>query len=534
MVDRTVLAKLSKAVAAEMASGARGAMTDATLRLLEAEPGGVLDLIDMLVAEAKNKRVNDALIAAYLHLIERTLDELRMDSEKGRASAGAAIESVRAYILDLGEASDLDPAVLLLMLRTLAEARLDPGEGLRQLMLQRMERQAEDAAAGPRTADPERAMIELAKDMEGDPFAFHAHMMEFANALPELNRAEFAAMMIRSVEPTAREAAIGFVLDASQAVRNAVAAAIEEAVPRGLVSGSAMRRLSVLRGWIPESSRVSVDRAIEACRSGAFLSASLSPSDIRELLVTGIDGGGAQNLFLVLREGRRDGFGAVLVKHGFGLRDAWVRHGLTLKERAEFLGEIKGELDTYPVSPDFAGIVAAHHLATNLARAEPPPFAAIEAVEMMGLAALRPEPWTFDRIMTRLQRERGAAADAMGPQEKPRCKTPRRYAFLESWFEDDDEVEALLTRGRPSRSKQMARVLDELLPSRRERWATLLAWTAFTLQQTAQHQIWQEFFTTAASVADGAKLGDLPLMVLVADQTVGVHRVRIEDASEPS
>jgi hypothetical protein len=64
------------------------------------------------------------------------------------------------------------------------------------------------------------------------------------------------------------------------------------------------------------------------------------------------------------------------------------------------------------------------------------------------------------------------------------------YPFLDSWFEDGDQVQALLG-GKPlSRARREAVVLEQVLDPRRRRWADLLAWTAFQLSRSDEDERW--------------------------------------------
>jgi hypothetical protein len=104
-------------------------------------------------------------------------------------------------------------------------------------------------------------------------------------------------------------------------------------------------------------------------------------------------------------------------------------------------------------------------------------------------------------------------------------RLPAEYDALDSWFENDDTVESLLGGARMTRSKQVVAVLEQLLPAHRERWAALLAWTAFTLQHSKEEEPWEAFFATGKAVAEERiPLADIPLMRFVAEQTVEAFR----------
>jgi hypothetical protein len=165
-----------------------------------------------------------------------------------------------------------------------------------------------------------------------------------------------------------------------------------------------LRRLIAVRNWLPEADRASVDRSVQACRrKGVDISPWPQPQ-VREVLTSAIDGAGAQSVFVLAREGRRQGIGCLLLKHGIGIRDAWARHGLTRAEVGEFMEQLQA-IELVPASLEYVRIAAAHALATNVASGVTPPFAMLDAMETVGLQGLQPEPLTAEAMLGLLEAE---------------------------------------------------------------------------------------------------------------------------------
>jgi hypothetical protein len=320
---------------------------------------------------------------------------------------------------------------------------------------------------------------------------------------------------------------LGWLLDASGEVRNALASALEHTARHGAVSGTMLRRMIALRNWLPEASRPALDRAIQACRRKGVECAPWSQPQVREVLASGIDGAGAQSLFVLAGEGRRNAIGCLLVKSGVGVRDAWARHELDRSEVEEFLDQVASGVEVFPVSLDYVRIAAAHFLGVNLASGVMPPFAMLDFAETAGLQALQPEAMPLDRILGLL----GAGADPNLSQPETVTELlessrdlPDEFGFLDSWFEDGPEVEQLLAGKRVSRAKRVALVRDTLLPKHVEKWAERLAWTALALRHSEDEEPWQEFFVSAREVLAGRPLAEVPLMAHVAELTVDAHQ----------
>lgn len=526
MPDRTTLARLGKLVAADVAVGQPGPNSQAASRFLEAQPEAALDLLDMLLGEAGKKRRNEKLMTAYGFMFGQALEFTRYAVEGGFVQAAALVDAVRERLLSVGKDGQVEAAVVLMVLREFTSAKLDPGLELRALMNRLADGMATMSAPGPEGIKGLDTYLEdLTRQVDGDPFALHAEVSEMAGAFPDHQRAAIGAWLLQASEEAAREAALGWLLDASPSVRNSTASGIEHAAATGGVSGVTLRRLIAIRNWLPEADRLSVDRTIQTCRRKGVEISPWPQPQVREVLASGIDGAGAQSVFVLGREGRRNAIACLLVKHGIGIRDAWARHGLTRAEWNEFLGQIE-EIDLLPISLDHVRIAAAHALAVNLGSGVMPPFAMLDVMETAGLQGLQPEALSADAVLSLLEAEAAPAllrAEVVKEILASSRHLPGEFEFLASWFEADTEVEQLLASKKLSRAKRRALVQDELLPRRRTKWVERLAWTALTLRHGEEDEPWEAFFVSARELAAGRPVGEIPLMAHVVALTVDAY-----------
>jgi hypothetical protein len=123
--------------------------------------------------------------------------------------------------------------------------------------------------------------------------------------------------------------------------------------------------LVILRNWLGEGRRSAIDAAIRAAQQKAISAAPRPAVQINEILVSACDGAGAQSWFVILRERRKFAIAALLTKHGFGLRDAWVRRGLTGAEIKAFLAQIEFEMYNFTSSLESVGTALEHGLAVH-------------------------------------------------------------------------------------------------------------------------------------------------------------------------
>jgi len=524
MPDCTTLAHLGKLVAADVTAGHPGANSWAVSQVLEAQPEAVLDLIEMLVTEGRRTRPNEQLVAAYVYMIGQALEIIRMDLENGRASARELAKTVRHTLLQAGTAGRVEPTLLMMILMQFSTAKLDPGADLQRLMADRFEQIGLEQGAGRSGGDFDAYLKDLVAKVGGDPFALHAHMLEMAGAFPPDHRTTMGISLLRTGEASAREAVVGWLLDPSAEVRHAVASALAHAAPHGAVSGSMLRRLIVLRNWLPETDRPGLDSAIQACRRAGVECASWPQSQVQDALASGIDGAGAQSIFVLAREGRRWVIGCLLVKAGVGVRDAWARHGLTRAESEEFLDQVAGGTEVFPVSLEYVRLAAAHALAVNLASETMPPFALLDVVETADLQGLQPGTLPLERVMAMLEAEADPAAPDSTAELLARSRAVvDSFDFLDSWFEEGAAVAQLLEGKRMTRARRVALVRESLLPEQARKWGDWFARTALLLRHCENEAPWQEFFVTAKEVLAGRTMTEVPLMNRVAEITVDAY-----------
>ena len=102
--------------------------------------------------------------------------------------------------------------------------------------------------------------------------------------------------------------------------------------------------------------------------------------------------------------------------------------------------------------------------------------------------------------------------------------------MMQSWFEDDATVRALVEgRSRPKREVSVRRMLEEVLPTRREIWTERLLLQVLWLQAiTANPTLvgqWQDCVVLAHELLSGRPLTELPAMVAIAERSIFAARV---------
>jgi hypothetical protein len=451
------------------------------LDFLDASPDAAPDLIDLIVEEGRRKRPRERLLDTYLLMLAHALEIIRYQVERDLAAGHCQAETVRQRILAYGCAGELEPAMLLAILGEFGNAKLDIGGESQGFMAELLH-----AGFGPeaQTLDEHalsRQWAHFTEVANGDVFALHDHLTEQAGAFPPEYRSAMAAAMIQADEAIVREAIVGLLLDPESSVRTIVTAALAEGIPAGLVTGIMLRRLIAMRNWLPEAERPGLDGVIRAARKRGLECAAWPAPLVQEVIASPFDGSGAQSLFVIVRQGRKFAVAALLLKQGIGVRDAWVRRGLSRPELRAFLAEVAAQLDLWAVTLDHVRMVTKHFLGVGATSGAMPPFGLVDVAEAIGMSDLNPADRQIEDIVDELVADVGSAnrtGEAVGGLIEDSARWLEDHTFTQTWFEHDGEVDALLGGRRSTRKQQAALVLDNLLPRQRRKWAELIGWTA--------------------------------------------------------
>lgn len=518
---RARVLQLAKLVAADLRRGQMTSGLQTVGLALSENPDVVIVVLDLLIAEVGKKRPNDALCEAFLFMVGQALDETRMAVEGGSEPAMNLVAEVRQKLIQAAENGLLPPEVLMVVGQQFAAAKLDLGDELRSLTLALSE---QAAASGPVLSpdDITAHYADMAEALGHDPFLIHGQLSEQLAAFPGDQRVVIVGSFVASHVASMREAALGWLLDPSAMVVKEVAQSLIAAAQHGQLSATSAERIVLMRPWLAEDVQPALDSAVRACRQRGLQPTAKPSIQITSITVSGCDGAGAQSAFVILKRGRKLALASLLVKQGFGVRDAWVRDDLTRREIDQLLAEIAYQTDTFDGSPEILQAIIAHHLAENCERKEPPPFGLVQFLEAVSPLQVRPGRMATESLIAQLldgvppERQSAKAITAALADSK---LWPRKYAFLQSWFEQGEAISALGRAGGTKKQREET-VLREVLEERRTRWAELLAWTAKAAEDEVEGEECIDFALVARELIGDRPLAEIPLAAWIAKHTV--------------
>lgn len=526
MIDRRALTRIGRTVAKEMKSGRVSAALPRALEPLEEYPEHVFDLVALLAKEGLKTRPSEELISAYGFILGRSLELLRYAVERDDAGIVDLVDRLRGSLLEAVHRDRISPAILMLILHQFASAKLDAGDALREQLSQLMD-QDDEAHAAVARGEGHDHFAHVAADMENDPFAIHAYLDESMDALPQEIRAGLVMATFGENVPAVREAALGFLFSKSEDARGKLIELLTLASPHGLVSGTMLRRMIAIRNWLPEAERAALDRAIRSARATGVACAPASKANVVGVLASGVDGSGAITALVIVQDNRRHALAGLLAKQGFGIRDAWVRRGLSKADLKEVLDHVAGEIEVAPSSLDYVVAILRQGLANNIETGNPPPFGALDVVETCGLAEINPAAMCVEVLVAELLAGIDPARLSAAAVEKTlrdSSDLQETHPMLASWFEDN--VSKLIGNKRAPRGKRIAVLMMGPLQARRRRWAGLCGSMALSLKHQG-HADWETFTILARELLGTRPIGEFGLMKVVAATTLDVLDTRV-------
>jgi hypothetical protein len=279
--------------------------------------------------------------------------------------------------------------------------------------------------------------------------------------------------------------------------------------------------------------RVDIDRTIADARRAGVQCAQLREAQITEILASPIDGSGAQGIWIISKKNGQHLIAGILIKLTDGIVDAWLTHPLSSSEAKNMHQSFKVQAGGQPVASWLLKQMVGHALATVLRQNRAVPAGLLEIVEVLGISGWKPEAIDPAKLLVSLREELAPGMAAIGNKVLAESESwPMSLPLACSWFEDDRDVDVLLSRMLPSRrltpavrAKAVDAVVRNILEHRRTPWVERLALTTLWLKAaTGKAQIAPEkMLLVAEHVAEAESFDGAGLMRGVAQLTINAY-----------
>ena len=528
---------LVRSVAAEIRRSGAPSLEAASQGWLETRPQNLWPLFDAAVAAGTARKRDEAVMTACHWLLANQLELIRYRLERGHDWAREMLDAYQEKLVALARAQTMPDADWFDLVNLLQVAKVP----IRPEMTEALSAAAADATpemtlgTTPRELSEQfRTMLDALAGSAESPFMVVEGLAETGTLIPVEMRAYMAHELGLSPHAVLREAVPLLLLDPEPAVRQAAVAVLTQVASPETISPVMLRRALLLRNWVPEVEREAIDRLVRKARLKGVNCAQWTTAPPLAIQSSIIDGSGAQSLIVTTPKGRTGLFAGLLLKQSLGIRDAWCTPSKARREINEVFGESRRRPPMAMTGRDYLDVMVQHHIARGLAMGNLPHAAVVEIAEAIGAADWKDRgldvAGEIERRFAGLASERltsDAIAVSLGRSGAWVAKSP----MVESWFEDDAAIRPLaggIARLTPQRGVQ--RVLEDILPARREIWAERLLLTTLWLQAgsgvaaSADDGRWQDCAVLAHELLAGRKLAELPAMVAIAERSIAASR----------
>ena len=523
MTPRAAIQQIARMVRDDIRSGELSPGTHSVGDMLAAQPEALLLIVDLTGAEGRKKRPDAMMHHAYSFMLGQALEQLRQRSEAGNGQATMAMDNVRLAIAQQMHIGKLAPTAAVALVSAFSRSGIDVGEDVRSAMDHAMG-QTEGVQQNLPTPDVDEMLKDLVKACEGDPFLIQSQFAESTAAMPAGLQLSLLEGLVIADDSSLREAAIGWLL-AEPAIATPLASMMEEAAKRGLVSATSVTNLMLIRNWVSADRRLAIDAIIRAARSIGSVPEKRPVIQVRELLISERDGAGAQSIFASIKQGRKNALVSILIKQGYGVRDAWVAHSLSRPEIEDMLDHIAFEMSVHETTAEDTALI----LSSALADGPPgslPPFGLVQAITLIGLSDIAPKFVSVDDLVASMLTDADAAVTDAKTVERAVRGSGRWLATnpqLDSWFENGDDVAAAI-KGKRKLEDRIAAIIEKVLEPKRSYWASVVAWSAFAQRSDDHDSDWVEMALVAREMASERPLTEIPLARFIAVQTAEAAR----------
>ncbi len=526
---------LTRSVAMELRQHSNPALNAADRSWIETHPQSLWPLLDAAVAASAARKRDEALITTCRWLLANQLELIRYRLERGHDWARAMLEAYQEKLIGLARSSTLPAPDWFVLVNLLKDAKVPIRPEMMEALSQAVAEVTPGEAPGPDEIGRELQGIvdQMGGAVGDDPFMVVEGLAETGTLMPADLRAYLTHELGLSRHSALREALPLLLLDPEPMVRQAAAAALEQIATPETFSPVMLRRTLLVRNWVPEIEREAVDRLVRKARVKGVVCAQWPQAPTLAIQCSAVDGSGAQSLILTTPGGRNGLFAGILLKQGFGVRDAWCDLSLPRLKITRSLKEIRYEMQWISIGRDYLDLVVQHHIANGLAAGNLPLTAMVQIAEAIGAT-----DWKDRGLDVTVETERLFAGLGAEARTKTAIDASMQRGnvllvedpMMQSWFEDDAAIRELVNdRRRLKHDVAVRRVLDGVLPARRGIWAERLVFLALWMRAGTEAAMpaewWRDCVVLAHELLTTRPLAELPAMVTIAERSVLVARV---------
>lgn len=304
------------------------------------------------------------------------------------------------------------------------------------------------------------------------------------------------------------------------------------------ISSITLRRLIVIRNWLPHDEQQLLDDLIQQVRRKGIMPAPYPASKVTKSVSSIVDGSGVQCIMFETKTKNQRSIAGFLLKDGIGIRDPWVMHKAYPQEFTNIL-EQHG-LPSKSVSTVFITKLVSHFITVGQKNNHVPEPAFLEIAELFGAQNWLPQTINpMDEIIRIKKQEQLDTSNPALIEWSLKASGQWTAEFGQSWFETGERVHQAMMEATETHAKQKnksnpplrtvgAKILfqGELL----NKWIfILIRMLLWHRSKNIKGDSWKHFLVIAELLLQGYPVENIPLMEHMTGRsfahTMQYHRV---------
>ncbi|TQM89864.1 UPF0149 family protein [Roseinatronobacter monicus] len=474
-------------------------------------------------------------------LLSSTLDEARMTRENGKTAGTTFINHLENALLTLKDKGTLSDSGRFALASCWIRAGLVAPEALAGDFAIPDDMQDDFDLSDMPDLGPiiDKMLREVSGGDTDSLSALHAGFSELIATLPAPIRKAVTHKVVARPKPILGELGCALLLDGRHEIRQGALDGLNERLDADAVPSELIGRLTVIRSWVEDDETQSGIDAIvrKALRKGAVPAPTKKEPKIHRAFSSLIDGTGAQSITVAFQIGGMRNVAVVLIKQGFGIKDAYVIPCQSATEQRRLIDMIASQVETRDVPVSYVANAIGLGLSDGLQNGHPPAAGLVNVVQSLGFSELRPVPASIADIVALADTEdqlREMSAQAKGRLITASADWDSQFPMIsESWYEDSDSVTDAIEGAKTSVA--LKRAIWKAFEDRRAHWSSVIARMGHLLHASADDRAIQ-FAAVARALDEGRDLKKTPIMETIFGYSfqVWLHENVIGDGSQDS
>lgn len=503
-------------------AGARHAFMRVSLSLI-AEPEQAVAVVATIGHLEERNNHDERLVS----LLSATLDEARMARENGKTVGASFINHLEGEVQALKEQDALTDRGRLSLASCWVRAGLHAPEALGGEFHMPNDMQGDlDLSDAPDLEPLIDKVLEEVSGGQGDSISvLHAGFAELIATFPAPVRQAVVRYVASRPKTVLGELGCALLLDGRAEIRRGAIDGLADRLAANAMTSDMIGQLTVMRSWIAdEDTRTGIDAIVRnALRHETGRATSRTAPKVHRALASLVDGTGAQSMSIAIQTGGTRSVAVVLIKQGFGIKDAYLVSCSSASEQRRLIDMIAAEVEIRDVPVDYIEEALTIGLSDGVQTGHPPASGLLGVVQALGWSELRPRSASVSEIAALADPDGQVAAmsaQARGRMINASSDWETHFPMIfESWFEDSDTFTTAIEAAKTPAA--LKRDLWQTLEGRRTFWARVIARMAHLLHAAGDPKAIQ-FVAVATALEEGRALKKTPIMERIFDQSFQV------------